>query len=207
MIILPARVSSLKAAVLTLRDGGVIVFPTETSYGLAVDPRNAAAVKKLFRIKGRAAAKTLSLIAADTAMVKTVATLTSRETRLAKAFWPGALTLILKPKTALPKSIHSNLGVAIRVPANIFARQLAAAYGFPLTATSANFSTQPAAYSLAQFQHEFPKHHALPDLFLNAGRLPQRQSSTLAHITPTAITIVREGPVSRRQLERVVSSK
>jgi L-threonylcarbamoyladenylate synthase len=204
--ILPARASSLKAAVQTLRAGGVVVFPTETSYGLAVDPRNAAAVKKLFRLKGRSASKTLSLIAADVAMVQSVATLSPREKKLCQKFWPGALTLILSPKKVVPRSVRSAKGVAIRVPANAFARSLAAAYAFPLTATSANRSQSPAAYSLKQFQAQFRKSATPPDIFLNAGRLPKRAASTLAQVRAREVVVLREGPVSLRQLERVVSS-
>lgn len=204
MIVLPARASSLKAAVHTLRLGGVVVFPTETSYGLAVDPRNAAAVTKLFRIKGRAANKTLSLIAADTTMVATMAALSPTEKKLAQNFWPGALTLILTPKKNLPRAVCSALGVAIRVPGNSFARKLAAAYKFPLTATSANHATRPAAYSLAQFQKQFRAHKHQPDLFLNAGRLPKRRASTLVVIRNGSVNILRPGPVTLSQLTRVI---
>lgn len=180
------------------------MFPTETSYGLAVDPRNSMAVKKLFRIKGRAASKTLSLIAADTKMVTTVATLSATEKKLAQNFWPGALTFILKQKKNLPRAVRSVLGVAIRVPGNSFARKLVAAYKFPLTATSANYSTQPATYSLAQFQKQFRGHNHQPDLFLNAGRLPKRRASTLAIIRQGSVTILRPGPVTLSQLTRVI---
>lgn len=207
MIILPARASSLKAAVHTLHTGGVVVFPTETSYGLAVDPRNAAAVKKLLLLKGRSASKTLSLIAADMRMVKSVARLSLREQKLARQFWPGALTLILKPKNIVPRQVRSSLGVAIRVPKNSFARALAAAYDFPLTATSANRANFPAAYSLTQFQSQFRERTTRPDIFLNAGRLPKRQASTLAHVQKHAVIILRPGPISQRQVERVVSSR
>jgi len=180
------------------------VFPTETSYGLAVDPRNAAAVKKLQRIKGRAASKTLSLIAADTAMVKKVAVLAPVEKKFAQNFWPGALTLILKPKKNLPRNVRSALGVAIRVPGNSFARTFAAVYNFPLTATSANFATLPATYSFAQFQKQFRGKKHQPDLFLNAGRLPKRRVSTLALVRNGNVNILRPGPISLKQLTRVI---
>lgn len=204
MIVLPARASSLKVAVHTLRLGGVVVFPTETSYGLAVDPRNSKAVKKLFRIKGRAARKTLSVIAADTKLVATVAALSPTEKKIAQNFWPGALTLILTPKKNLPRAVRSALGVAIRVPGNFFARKLVAAYKFPLTATSANYATQPATYSLAQFQQQFRGHKHQPDLFLNAGRLPKRRASTLAVVRNGSVNILRAGPVTLSQLTRVI---
>ena len=194
----------LEEAADCIRRGGVVVFPTETSYGLAVDPRNSKAVKKLFRIKGRAASKTLSLIAADTKMVTTVATLSATEKKLAQDFWPGALTLILTPKKNLPRHVRSAIGVAIRVSGNSFARSLAAAYKFPLTATSANYSTKPATYSLAQFQQQFREHNHQPDLFLNAGRLPKRRASTLAIIRQGSVTILRPGPITLSQLTRVI---
>ena len=180
------------------------MFPTETSYGLAVDPRNAAAVRKLFCIKGRSASKTLSLIAADTTMVVTVAKLSSAEKKLAQNFWPGGLTLILKPKKNLPRHVRSAIGVAIRVSGNSFARKLAAAYKYPLTATSANHATRPATYSLAQFQKQFRGHDYQPDIFLNAGRLPKRRASTLAMVHQGNVRILRRGPVTLSQLTCVI---
>lgn len=138
---------ALRPAAEWLADGGIVAFPTDTWYGLAVDVRNAVAVRRLFDLKGRSARAALPLIAADTAQViASTGPLSSREARLAAAFWPGPLSIVRDAPDWMPTEVHAGLRTAaIRVPDHRVARALAEAFGAPIAATSANLSGEPPA--------------------------------------------------------------
>ena len=132
--------ATLGAAVDVLASGGIVAYPTDTLYGLAVDPRQAAAVDRLCRLKGRAHGVGVLLIAASLQQVEScLGALPSMGRRLARRFWPGALTLVFDPETALVPAVHATDGtLAVRVPRCDIARRLADLGGHPITATSAN---------------------------------------------------------------------
>ena len=139
--------SDLARAVAWLASGGVVAFPTDTVYGLAVDPRSRAAVEALFDLKGRDARMAVPLLGASRDQVdRCCGALTGATARLADAFWPGPLSLILDAPPAIDPRAHGGLGtVAVRVPAQTTARALADGFGYLVTATSANRSGEPAA--------------------------------------------------------------
>ena len=124
-----------------------MAFPTETFYGLAVDPRSAAAVAKVFELKRRGPDQPLPLIASDIDQITDhVGTLTPLATRLASRGWPGPLTLIIPASHRLCDAVHLSTGkVAVRVPSDPVARTLAARVGHAITSTSANISGDPPA--------------------------------------------------------------
>ena len=132
--------ATLGAAVGVMASGGIVAYPTDTLYGLAVDPRQAAAVDRLCRLKGRAHGIGVLLIAASLQQVEScLGALPSMGRRLARRFWPGALTLVFDPEVPLVPAIPASDGsVAVRVPRCDIARRLADLHGHPLTATSAN---------------------------------------------------------------------
>jgi len=136
----------LEPAVAWLRGGGIVAFPTETFYGLAVDPRSAPAVSSLFDLKGRPEALALPLIAPSMTAVEALGgPLSSLTRRLAATFWPGPLSLIVDVRAPLAPGVAANATVAVRVPSHPVARQLTVAWSAPLTATSANLTGHPPA--------------------------------------------------------------
>ena len=141
-------------AAAAIRAGGVVALPTDTLYGLAVDPFNADAVQRLFALKGRTAGQALPLIAGNIAQVtRQLGPLAPRAQRLADRFWPGPLTLLVSvpqrttspgAPASLADAVSAGTGrVGVRVPAHAVARALCEAVGSVLTATSANLSGQP----------------------------------------------------------------
>ena len=132
--------ADLADAVRWLRRGGVVILPTDTLYGIAVDPTSSAAVRSVFDLKGRAPALPLPLIAASVGQVEAhCGPLGSRGAALAAHFWPGPLSLVLDAPPRIAIAVHAGLGsIAIRVPAHRVARALCEAWGAPLSATSAN---------------------------------------------------------------------
>ena len=141
--ILPASEAAVAAAARSLAEGGLVAFPTETVYGLGADATNAAAIARLYQAKGRPAFNPLIAHVGDLGAGMKIARFDEKAIRLAEAFWPGPLTLVL-PKTkdcAVADLATAGLEtVAIRVPALAIARKILRAFGGPVVAPSANLS-------------------------------------------------------------------
>ena len=140
--------SLIERAAGMIREGLVVAYPTDTLYGLAVDPRNAAAVRRLFALKGRPETSALTLIAAGREQVMDCAEMSAHGERLASQFWPGPLTILLRAKPVVAVEVLAGgTTVGVRVPAHPVAIALARAAGVCITATSANRSGLPPATS------------------------------------------------------------
>jgi L-threonylcarbamoyladenylate synthase len=136
----------LAPAVAWLRRARVVAFPTDTVYGLAVDPSSERALEALFALKGRASDAAVPLVAASRAQVDAWCGLGEISSMLAAAFWPGPLSLVCDAPAGVAPALHAGRGtIAIRVPDHRVARALAYAWGSPITATSANRSGEPPA--------------------------------------------------------------
>jgi len=170
----------LEEAIAVLKQGGVVLFPTETAYGLAADTGNAKAVRRIYKIKGRDAGKQLPWIASDAAMAERAAGVSSSLMRLARKHWPGPLTVV---------GTHA----AVRVSSHPAARALARGLGRPITATSANRAGQPACYSVRAFLKQLGKNS--PDFILDVGALPRRKPSTIVAEKDGEIVVLRKGPI------------
>lgn len=197
----PIDRSAIARAAAVLRSGGVVAYPTDTFYGLAADPRNDAAVSRIYEIKGRPAASAMPLIAGSRDQAAQAAGFDAVADRLASAFWPGPLTIVLP---ALPGLAAPVLGggttVAIRVPAHEIARALARELGFPITATSANRSGQPPAATAADLGNAGLDD---VDLLLDAGPCRGGLPSTMVEAQGEGVRLVRAGAVA---WERVLES-
>ncbi len=183
-----------------LRSGGVVAYPTETFYGLGALARDAAALERLARAKGRPEGKPLPLIAADAAMVEQVAEPGAIARRLAGRLWPGPLTLVLPARPGLPAPITGGTGtVGIRVPGSEVARALCRAAGGPIVSTSANPSGWPAPSSPAELDAALL---ARIDGVLDAGSTPGGQPSTVVRVDGERLTLLRQGAVPFDAVER-----
>jgi L-threonylcarbamoyladenylate synthase len=182
-------------AVAWLRQGGVVAYPTETFYGLAVDPCLPAAVEALFDLKGRDARHATPLIACSLEdVVRFCGPLNAASAALAAAFWPGPLSLVLEAPTRLTPAVHAGRGtVAIRVPAHIVARALAAAWGGPLTATSANRSGAPPARTIGDMGRLTGDERVLS---IDGGETPGGAPSTIVDARVEPPVLVRDGAIA-----------
>src|ERR1017187_2228130 len=137
----------------SLNAGNVAALPTDTFYGLAVDPVNLQAVDRIYEIKTRARHKPLSLLISETAQAYGLARdIDTAFDRLAERFWPGPLTIVVKAGARLPMRVTANTGnLALRVPEAAIARAVVAGLGLPITATSANLSGMPECTSCERF--------------------------------------------------------
>lgn len=136
--------SIVQQAAAIILAGGVVAYPTDTLYGLAVSPLRADALKRLFDVKERVADQPIPLIAADLDQAMDAGEMTALARRLAAVFWPGPLTLVIPASPRIAGAVHAGTGrVAVRVPDHQTARLLAAACGTSITSTSANLSGSP----------------------------------------------------------------
>lgn len=191
---------ALAHACAVLRAGGVVAFPTETYYGLAVDPFNQAALSRLFALKGRSPDKPVLLIIDNQSQLASlVAEIPPSFPILMEKFWPGPLTLVFPGAASLPAMLTGSRGtVGVRVSSHPVARQLIRAFGRPITATSANFSGQPAAVAvggvLAQLGPEV-------DAILDGGKTPGGLGSTLLGYQEGKVCLLRAGVIPFAEIE------
>lgn len=175
-----------------VRAGRVIGVPTDTVYGVAVDPWNEVAVGLLFALKGRPDDKPVGLLAASLGQAEEVADLGAAARSLADRYWPGALTLVVRPASMIPDWIGSrperNLGV--RVPDHDDLRAVLEWTG-PLAVTSANRSGQPETYDDVEARTVFGDQVA----FYVRGRCPGGVASTVVDATGPDLVVLRPGPV------------
>lgn len=186
--------ADLAPAVSALEKGGVVAFPTETFYGLAVDPRSAIAVRKVFELKRRGPDQPLPLIASDVdQIIDHVGTMTPLAARLASRGWPGPLTLIIPASPRLCGDVHLSTGrVAVRVPADAVARLLARSSGHAITSTSANISGNPPASTPERVAASFGSGI---DVLIDSGPTPAGLPSTIVDATGDAPVLVRAGAI------------
>ena len=185
--------TALRRAAEVIGRGGVVAYPTDTFYGLAVDPRNAEAVERLFVVKGRDADKASPLIASSLAQAAAAVEFTDMGRRLAERLWPGPLSLVLRAKDALSRDVLGRGDTAaIRVPRDEIARGLAAAVGYCITATSANLSGHPPVSTPALIDAQV---RGRIDFILE-GTSPGGAPSTIVDVTGDLPRLVRAGAIA-----------
>jgi len=194
MLVLPAKPSSLKPAILALASGELVVYPTETCYGLAADATNQAAVTKLFAYKGDRH-RQISVAVSSKKMAEKYVHLNSMANNFYQEFLPGPLTVISSSLHHLDSRLESAEGtLGIRFPRHPFALSLITTFGHPITATSANTSGKKEPYSLSDWHKYTTKSkQAMVSLFLDAGKLIERPTSTVIDTTLNSPEILRQG--------------
>ena len=173
--------------------GGVVAFPTETFYGLGVAALDAAAVRRLFALKGRPESRPILVLVDDPARIDRFAIVTARARDLIVAYWPGALTLVLPARDVVPVSLTAGTGtIGVRQPAHAVARALLAAVAAPVTAPSANLSGQAPPTSAEEVVRVFD---GRIELVLDGGPTAGGLPSTVLDVTVDPPRVLREGAV------------
>ena len=199
----PSAAKDFDEAVAALQRGDVIVFPTETLYGLGADALNSEAVEKIFQLKGRDPRSPIPVLVTGTDMLYTlIAEIPPSAKKLMESFWPGPLTLVLPARQNIPTPLLNNSGgIGVRISSEPLATQLVRALGHPLTATSANPSGKEPARTLQEAKSYFS---GTVDIFLDGGTLTSKSGSTVIEISADKINIIREGEVSISDLRKVL---
>jgi len=186
---------AVKEAAATIRAGGLVAYPTETVYGLGANAFSRVAVLKVFAAKRRPLENPLSVAVKDLRQADEIAYVNTAARRLAKAFLPGPLTLVLKKKAMLPKELTSGSDkVGIRIPRNDIALRLIELAG-PITATSANISGQPSITTADEAREQLADR---VDFVLDGGPSRIGVESTVVDVSEEGkCEILRDGAVAR----------
>lgn len=190
----------LKIIASCIKKGGVVVFPTETVYGIGADATNPEAVKKIFEAKGRPQDNPLIVHISDIAMLKNIVEdIKPEERMLMDAFWPGPLTIILKHKGTLPSMVTAGLDtVGIRMPDNDIALSIINESQKPIAAPSANVSGRPSGTTLADIYDELKDR---VDILVDGGQTDIGIESTVLKVVDGKVRILRPGRISLEDIE------
>ena len=195
--------SLIRYAADQIRSGQVLGMPTDTFYGLAVDPFNLRAVDRVYEIKSRSRHKPLSLLIEDVDQAEHLAnTLPDEFYALAKKFWPGPLTIIVKAASRLPLKVTANTGnVALRVPNANIPLEVIKAAGIPITATSANLSGESECTSAEAVREQLGVR--IP-IIVDGGSSPREIASTIVDLTDEEARwkILREGAIAAQEISK-----
>ena len=187
---------SIRKAGKIVLGGGVIVYPTDTVYGLGCDPMNELAAERLFTIKGRGG-KPVPVLCNSFESASRLVRLSGVALRLAKEYWPGALTIVLPLRMELPELIHQGSEtLAVRVPNSRRCLELIAACGGYLVGTSANKSGKPACRTAQEALRSIGEE---VDLILDGGRLSEKES-TVVKVSGNRVELLRSGAVTVAKL-------
>lgn len=198
---------TLEKAADVIREGGVIGFRTDTFYGLGADPLNADAVAKIRKLKGREDAKPILILISDDSeldrFIIEPGELNSAFRTAVRLYWPGPLTLVTLARADLPEELTAGTDtIGLRLPADERVRNLLRVCGGALTATSANASGQPAAFSAEEVQSYFPEGL---DMIIDGGYASSTEPSTVVDVTGPQPRVLRRGVLTDDELGPLLS--
>ena len=190
-----------------IEQGGLVVFPTDTVYGVGCDPYNVAAIERVYEAKSRSHMKALPLLLSDVSVLRQV-TRISQETNkhleaLGRSFWPGALTVVVAKALDLPDELGSSRTIAVRVPNHTGLRGFIRSCGGAIAATSANLSGEPDALDAVHAEAYLGR---WVEIVVDGGRVRGGVASTVVDCTGRAPVILRSGPISLDSINRVLEA-
>lgn len=187
----------LEKAKNVIENGGLVVFPTETAYGIAADATNAFAVEKVYEAKDRPRSKGLTTIVDSLEKAEKFGDLSDDEKKVIDEFMPGPLTLVARKSEGLPPVLNEDF--VFRISSGEVASRLSEIG--PITATSANISGESTSYSVGDISQELLDE---VDFVLDAGELQASETSSIVEINNGEVEVHREGPVSKAELEKAL---
>ena len=193
----------IRTAAKIIREGGLVVYPTETVYGLGANARSDEAVARVFRVKVRALEDPIPVAVSSIEMAREVSEIGPTAERLAGRFLPGPLTLILPAKPTISELVTAKTGkVGIRIPDHRVAHELIELFGAPITSTSANLSGKPAPSTAREALEQLGNR---VDAVFDSGRCAYARPSTVVDLTLHPPRVLREGPIGTEEIKRVLN--
>jgi L-threonylcarbamoyladenylate synthase len=203
MNVLKTTKQNIKAAAQNVKNGGLVVFPTETVYGLGCDPLNPQAVQRLLNVKGNRKTPFPVLVASLDDATK-IAHISEPGKKLATKFWSGPLTMVFPKKRTIPDIVTFGLdSVGTRMPNNQTALSLIEQSGGLLIGSSANLSGEKPPHSVLEMSAKLLEK---VDLVLDGGPTIEGTPSTVVDLTLDAPKILRQGPISLKQIQNALNS-
>ena len=187
-----------------IRNGGVVIFPTETVYGIGGNALNTETIKKIYEVKKRPSSKPLSILVKDKDEIEKYAQITSEiEKKIIDNFMPGPITLVLKKKeNVIPDIVTSgNDTIGVRIPNNNIIAQVLKSCSLPIAAPSANISGQPSSTKLEDVIDDF---NGKVDAMIDGGECTEKVSSTVVQVVDGKVRILREGVITIEDINKVL---
>ena len=196
----------LKEPAKVIRNGGIVIFPTETVYGIGTNGFDEKSIKKIYELKRRDSNKPISLLVSNMEMVEMVAKdISDLEYKLMRKFWPGPFTIILKKKSIVPDVLTSNGDtVGVRMPSGEIAKKLIEYAEVPIAAPSANISGKPSGTDINDIMKDF---EGKVDCIIDNGISELGVASTIVKVVDNIPYVLREGIITKEQIEEVVNNK
>lgn len=193
----------LKQAADIIKKGGIVIFPTETVYGIGVNALNDEAVRKLYEIKKRPKTKPISLLVSDMKMIESVTKdISKTEYKIMEKFFPGPLTIILKKKECVSNLVTANKDtVGIRMPKGEIARKLVEYAGVPIATPSANITGNPSAIDIKNLEEDLKEN---VDCIINGKCTATGTASTIVQVINNEVHILRQGTILSNEIEKII---
>ena len=186
-----------------LQNGGIVIYPTDTLYGLGVNALDENAIIKVQKIKKQDRNKPISVIVRDVKMARKIACIDSKVEKILEKVWPGSITIVLRKKDIIPYNLTGGEEtVAIRISNNKFISTLMKKIDFPITATSANISGEKNLLESTKIIEKFKNSTPCLDLFIDAGNIKDPRASTIVDLTTTVPKILRIGIVGKDKMQK-----
>lgn len=183
--------TAVETAARAIQNGGVIVAPTDTVYGLMADAANKTAIQKIYTVKKRPSSKHLPVFVKNITMAKKLAKISAKQQTFLETKWPGKFTAVLQRRAAIKIFGTDQKTIALRIPFYPFINSLLEVVNQPLAATSANISGLPAPTKIDDVLNQSAGKAIMPDLIINAGDLDDSNSSTIIDLTQNPPVIIR----------------
>ena len=198
--------SKLKEVAKCIRDGGIVVFPTETVYGIGVNGLNEKAIENLYNVKQRPKGKPINLLVNGIKMIEDVANgISEIERKIIETFCPGPITIILNKKSIVPNSVTAGGNtVGVRIPANQIAISLINYANCPIATPSANISGKPSGTNIQMIMNDFKDN---VDFYIDGGESRLGKPSTIVQIIDEIPHILRQGSITKEEIEKVIGIK
>jgi len=200
-------IPDVKKAIDVLKRGGVIIYPTDTVFGLGGNALDKKAVDRVFAIKNRPKSKPLPVIISNFELAKELAYISKKQEKILQAVWPGSVTVVLNKKNLLPDNLTANQStIALRVPDCKIVQELASE--FPIVGTSANLSGHSVEQTVSALQEHFACHFPKPDLLLSPtidyNEDKYKKPSTILDLTGRLPKITRVGLTTKKELMEIL---
>ena len=195
----------LKKPAQIIKNGGIVIFPTETVYGIGTNGLDENAIKKLYEVKQRTLNKPISLLVNNIEMVEKIAkNITEVEYKLMERFFPGPLTIILEKRDIIPDILTSNTNtIGIRMPSGEIAKKIIEFAGVPIATSSSNISGKPSGTNIADIKKDF---EGKVDCFIDNGESELGIPSTVIRIIDNIPHILRQGAISEEEIRKVIAN-
>lgn len=198
--------TSLEKCIHNLQQGGVVAFPTETSYGLLCNIYNEEAKKRIYQIKKRPTSKTFSVLVKDLEMASGLIHINNRIKKVFNEIYPGPLTIVAKAKKDI-SYISKNTSIALRVSSKREIQNMFNQLDFPLTATSANVSGNEDLYTASEVYQNYLDSENKPDIIFDDQEEKKRKASpsTIIDLTKNELVILRQGSLTLAEIEKAIN--